>query len=147
VSLDHRIAARCVLALLCAIQGLATPIIDFNRTHATNPNWPGHARFHLVWQAISTALLSILEVALIWWPGRFVEQRFFLAVVITCIPLLAFLIAVIGRVLYDGTLSDPNGIPPARILVLGRVRRIDLNLAVVTAALLVLAVVVIIYKV
>ena len=75
----------------------------------------------------------------------FCRTAILLAVVITCLPLLAFLIAMIGRVLYDGSLSDPNGIPPVRMMILGRVRRMDLNVAAVTAALLVLAIIVIIY--
>ena len=143
--MDHRIAARILLAFLCASQGLATLAIDLNRTHATNPLWLRHAKFHLVWQVITAALLSALEIALICWRGPYGEQRFYLAAVLTGIPLLAFLTALISRKLYDGALSVPNGIPPVRIVILGSVRRIDLNEAAVTAALLVLAAIVIIY--
>jgi hypothetical protein len=77
--LHHALVARILLSLLCALQGLATLAIDFNRTHATNPAWTGHARFHVVWQSISVALLSILELALIWWHGPYQKDGFYLA--------------------------------------------------------------------
>jgi hypothetical protein len=137
--------ARGLLALLCAFQAIATVAIDLNQTHATNPLWPRHARFHLVWQVASTSLLSALEIALLWWPGPDIEQRFYLAAVLTCIPLLGFLTALISRKAFDGALSDPNGIPPARMRLFKRILRVDLNLAAVAAALLVLAVIVGIY--
>lgn len=138
--------ARGVLALLCTCQGVATLAIDLNRTHATNPEWPGHARFHLVWQAVSTSLLCGVEVALVWWRGADVELRFYLAAVLMCIPLLAFLAAVISRKMYGGALSDPNGIPPARVSISGKTFHVDVNLVAVLAALLVLAATLEIYR-
>jgi hypothetical protein len=138
--------ARGVLALLCTCQGVATLAIDLNRTHATNPEWPRHARFHLVWQTVSTSLLCALEVGLIWWRGLDAELRFYLAAALTCIPLLAFLAALISRKTYGGALSDPNGIPPARISILGKTLHVDLNLVAVVTALLVLAATLGIYR-
>jgi hypothetical protein len=44
---------------------VATLAIDFNKTRATNPVWTGHARFQVVWQSVSVALLSVLELVLI----------------------------------------------------------------------------------
>jgi hypothetical protein len=90
--------------------------------------------------------LSALEIALVWWPGPYVEQRFYLAVVLICIPLLAFLTAFAGRKIYDGALSDPNGIPPARIPIFGMVFYIDLNIVAVTAALMALAAILAIFN-
>ena len=95
---------------------------------------------------MSAALLAALEVALLCWPGPYSGPRFYLATVLTCIPLLAFLAAFVGRTLFGGTLSDANGIPPARLRLSGRVFPVDLNLAAVTAALLVLAVLVCMYS-
>jgi len=77
----HVSIARGLLAILCGAQGAATLGIDLNRTHATNPRWPGHARFHLVWQAASYAFLSLLEVALVLAAGPWPEQRFYLAAI------------------------------------------------------------------
>ena len=143
--MNHRTIARGLLALLCAFQGIATVGIDLSRTHATNPRWPRHARFHLVWQVATTSLLCALDIALLCWPGPSpglsMEQRFYLAAGLTCIPFLGFLTALISRKAYDGALSDPNGIPPARIRLLKKILHLDLNVVAVITALLVLAVV------
>jgi hypothetical protein len=119
--------------------GIATPAIGLSRTHAINPTWPRHARFHLVWQVATVFLMSVREVALIWWPGPYREPRFYLMVIVTSVPLLAFLIALIGWKAYDGALSDPNGIQPARLAIFGKIIQFDLNLVVAMAALFVLA--------
>jgi hypothetical protein len=137
--LEHRTLARTLLSLVCIGQGIATLAIDLNRTHASNPEWLRHARFHVVWQTFSTAMLSVLEIALVCWPGAYGEQRFYLAVVLTCLPLLAFFVAFFSRRLYGGALSDPNGIPPARLSLFGKVHLVDLNVVAVTVALPVVA--------
>ena len=143
--LNHAAFAQVSLSLLCTIQGLATLALDFNRTHATNPLWPGHARFHVVWQSVSVASFSILEVVLIWWQGPFQREGFYLASILAGVPPLGFLVAWLGRRIFKGTLSDPNGIPPARLTLRGRRISVDLNLVAVVAALLSLPVIVAIY--
>ena len=125
--MTHQAIACDLLAALCCLQGLATLVIDFNRTHATNPEWPGHARFHLVWQVTTIAGLTLLEVVLVLASGPFQEQRFYLAAVLAGIPMLSFFAAFIARCIYKGTLSDPNGMQPAIIKVRGSNLRIDLN--------------------
>jgi hypothetical protein len=47
--------------------------------------------------------------------------------------------------MYLGTLSDPNGIPPARVRAFGKTRDLDMNLVAVLAALVVVAVIVPLY--
>lgn len=143
--MDHRTLACGLLTVLCGVQGIATLAIDLNRTHAANPEWPGHARFHLVWQVMTAALLSAFEVALLWWSGPAEPRRFFLVLFLASVPCLAFLIALLSRRIYGGSLSDPNGIPRARI-ALGRiVFHADLNLVAVLAALVSLALITAIY--
>src|SRR6185437_6043097 len=109
--------ARCIVSAIAAGQGIAPLFIDLNRTHATNPLWPGHARFHVVWQAFTVLPSSAIAVALLWWPGAAVRNRFYLAALLTAASLAGFLIAVLARPLYGGTLHDPNGIQPLRLHV------------------------------
>ena len=136
--MTHAAIARWLLALLCGAQGVATLAIDLNRTHATNPLWPGHARFHLVWQAISYGLFSLLEMALILTSGPFPEQRFYLAALLASIPMLSCLTACVWRMTYGGAMFDPNGILPVAVRVFGSELHIDLNLTAEVAALLML---------
>jgi hypothetical protein len=143
--LSHVVLARIALSLLCALQGLATLAIDFNRTHATNPTWTGHARFHVVWQGFSVVLMSVLELALIWFPGHYQKDAFYLAVLLTAVSPAAFVVALAGRKIFGGTLWDPNGIPPVRPTILGVRRSIDLNVAAVVAALVCLGIIIAIY--
>ena len=136
--MTHASIARWMLALLCGAQGAGTLAVDLNRTHATNPQWTRHARFHLVWQAISYALLSLLEIVLILAAGPGREQRFYLAAALAAVPMLSCLAASMSRKIYGGALSDPPGIPPRTVVVFGSRLQIDLNLAVEAVALLVL---------
>ncbi len=138
--------ARISLSFLCAIQGMATLAIDLNRTHAANPAWTGHARFHVVWQSASVALLSVLELALIWMRGPYREGGFYLASLLAAVSPLGFLIACATRRIFAGALSDPNGIPPFRGTLFGVDISIDMNLVAVVAALLTVAAVLVLYR-
>jgi hypothetical protein len=144
--LDHLLLARSSLSSLCAIQAIATVAIDFNRTHATNPLWTGHARFHVVWQSSTVVFLSALELVLVWWPGPYADHRFYLAALLAAASPMGFLAAFASRRLFGGTLSDPNGIPLARLHLFGRVRFIDMNLVAVIGALVSLTAMIAIYR-
>jgi hypothetical protein len=134
--------ARDLLAALCLLQGLATVAIDLNHTHATNPDWTGHARFHLVWQTAAFAWLALLEVPLILVGGPLQDQRFYLASVLAGVPMLGFFTAFFARRIYKGTLSDPNGMPSLKIKVRGSTVCIDLNLVAEAGGILTLAAIV-----
>ena len=144
--MNHVLLARIALSSLCVIQAIATVAIDFNRTHATNPLWTGHARFHVVWQSSTVVLLSGLEVVLVWRSGSYADAGFYLAALLAGLSPLGFLTAFVSRRMFGGTLSDPNGIPPARVRVLGKVREVDANLVAVVVAVVVLVAIVTIYR-
>lgn len=144
--MDHRWVARVGLSLLCGVQGIATLALDLNRTHATNPEWARHARFHVVWQSIAVALASVVELGLLWsgWVGG--ETGFYLAMLLASLSPIAFLLSFATMRWFGGALSDPNGIPPVRV-VLGRRRiNLDMNLVAVVAALLTMGVLVLMYQ-
>ena len=144
--MTHEVMARALLAALCSAQGIATLAIDLNRTHATNPLWLRHARFHLVWQAASYALLAAVEVVLVLAPGPLVEQRFDPAATLAGIPMLGCFAAFFFRKMYGGALFDPNGIHPVQITLAQRVISLDLNLAAEIGGALMLTAVVILFS-
>lgn len=132
--------ARWIVSAVAAGQGIAPLFIDLNRTHSTNPLWAGHARFHLVQQVFTLLPAAAVEVALAWWPGAAMRERFYLAALLTAMPLGGFLIATVTRKLYGGTLHDANGIQPARVHLGSREIVFDLNVPIViTAAVLLIA--------
>ena len=144
--MTHRELARGLLAGFCALQGVATIALDMNRTHASNPVWLRHARFHVVWQTGIVAVLAVMEIVLLYSTHPLPSERFYLVVVLTSVPVAAFFAALVTRRIYGGALSDPNGIPPLRIQYRRAIWRFDMSLVAEVIAVLVLAYVVWIYR-
>ena len=109
---DHLLLARILFTLMTAGYAVATIIADFNATHATNPKWTGHARFHVVWQITSYIGLGLLSLVLIWWPGPLAVERLYLAAIMGAIVYAAFFIAVVTMPVYGGAAYDDNGYQP-----------------------------------
>jgi hypothetical protein len=101
-----------LFTLMTAGYAVATVIADFNATHATNPRWTPHARFHVVWQITSYVGFGLLSLALIWWPGPLAIERLYLAAIMGAIVYAAFFIAVVTMPLYGGGAYDDNGYQP-----------------------------------
>lgn len=140
------LAARCMVSAIAAGQGILPVFIDLNRTHATNPLWPGHARFHLVQQVFTLLPAALIEVALLWCPGPAARARFYLVALLTATSLAGFLVAAVTRSLYGGTLHDPNGIQPLRMHFGSREFVFDMNVPIVAAASILLIGAVVIFS-
>ena len=136
--MSSSLLARLMLTALAAGQGITPLFIDLNQTHATNPLWPGHARFHVVWQTFGLFFTGVLGVGLIWWPPAESREHFYLVAIVTAVPMLGFFVALFTRKMYAGTLHDPNGIQPVRIRIGTRVREFDMNAVLVIAGAVVL---------
>ena len=130
--------ARAIVTAIAGGQGIMPVLIDLNRTHATNPLWTGHARFHLVQQVFTLLPAAAIELALLWYPGVAIHARFYLAALLTATSLAGFLVAVCAQPLYGGTLHDPNGIQPLRLRIGSRLIVFDLNVPIVLLAAILL---------
>ena len=140
------VVARLIVTSIAAGQGIVPVFIDLNRTHATHPLWPGHARFHLVQQVFTLLPAAAIEMALLWWPGPLLAGRFYIAAVFTATPLAGFLIAALARPLYGGALHDPNGIQPVRLHIGSRQMVFDMNVPIVVAASVLLIAAVVLFS-
>ncbi len=95
--------------------GLVPLIADLNTTHALNPEWPLHARFHVVTPALTGAAIAGVALFLLWTPHLERRVGVCLAVVLSCCVLCAFFVSALFRSFYGGALSDAEGgIPKAR---------------------------------
>ena len=109
---DGNWLARIFLTLATLGYGLATIKADFNKTHATNPLWTPHARFHVVWQILSYSGVALNALALIWLKGPLPKERLYIAAALSVAVYGAFFVAVFARPLFGGPLYDENGYVP-----------------------------------
>jgi hypothetical protein len=126
--------ARAIVTAIAGAQGIMPVFIDLNPTHATNPLWTGHARFHLVQHVFTLLPAAAIELALLWYPGAAFHVRFYVAALLTATSLAGFLVAVIARPLYGGMLHDTNGIQPLRLRIGAQLIVFDLNVPIVLLA-------------
>ena len=59
------ITARILLTLAALGFSAITIMADLNKTHASNPLWTPHARFHVVWQVLSYSGIGLIALYLI----------------------------------------------------------------------------------
>jgi Family of unknown function (DUF6640) len=136
---DLNLLARVLLTLVTAGYAFATIKADFNKTHATNPKWTPHARFHVVWQITSYAGFGLLALALIWWPGPAATERLTLVAVMAAIVYAAFFVALFTMPIYGGAAYDDNGYRPfvAPVPVIARLWDVNVTIFCVQTVLLV----------
>ena len=101
--------ARILLSITALGYGVGTIKADFNQTHATNPAWTPHARFHVVWQILSYSGIAAIALYLIWARGPMAAERLYLAAAFSVVIYGAFFAAVFARPLFKGALYDRNG--------------------------------------
>jgi hypothetical protein len=125
---DHLIA-RLLLTLNTLGYGLAPVFADFNKTHATNPLWTPHARFHVVWQVSSYCGVGLIALWLIWSAGP--AGKLWLAVALAVAMYAGFFATVFSMPRFGGSVADANGIPPlATLQVGGKPLALDANVTV-----------------
>ena len=44
---DQNLIPRIIFTVISVVLTIGPTIADFNKTHATHPDWTGHARFHV----------------------------------------------------------------------------------------------------
>jgi hypothetical protein len=140
LAFDANLFARILLSVVTIGYGFVTVLADFNKTHATNPQWTPHARFHVVWQISSYVGFGLLALTLLWWPGPYAIERLYLAALMAAIVYAAFFVAVIAMPIYGGGAYDKNGYLPFAAPVPVIAKRWDLNITVFSVLSIILIV-------
>jgi hypothetical protein len=131
--------ARALLTLTTLGYSLVPVLADFNKTHATNPRWTPHARFHVVWQVSSYCGVGVIALYLIWSAGP--AGKLWLAVALAAAMYAGFFATALLMPRFGGNLADTNGVPPiATVNIGGRPLAFDANVTVFCAQVAVLAV-------
>lgn len=115
---------------------------DLHPSHATNPLWTGHARYHVVWQVLSYACLGILNLYLIWYNPS-IENLILSAAILGCI-IIGFFLTALSVKRFGGKFYDENGyVPFARPKLFGKTIEMDVNATgfIVFAAVLIISMV------
>ena len=103
------LAGKILITISTIIYGLAPLFVDLNKTHATNPLWTGHSRFHVVWQVMITFCIAILSLYFLWIRSYEIEN-IVIAFILGLSVLGSFLLNVCLMKFYGGTLADKNGV-------------------------------------
>ena len=133
--LEYIFISKILISLVFLGFGLVAPLIDFNESHATNPLWTGHARFHLVWQVSAMILTSIIAFLLLWFFESFISLIIVFS--LAYLWIFSFFASLVSMKIYDGKLNDINGVPPIEINLASRKIVIDRNVHAISGAFLV----------
>jgi hypothetical protein len=109
---NRLLLAQIGLTLVTIGYSALTAKADFNKTHATNPLWTGHARFHIVWQITSYVGFAVMALFLIWSPGANAQERLYLAAAFAAVIYGAFFVTLFSMPFYGGRAYDDNGYRP-----------------------------------
>ncbi len=122
------LAPKIIFSFIAIAIAIGPMVADFNKTHATNPLWTPHARFHVVWQVLSQAGVSAVILYLIWAPSSTPLTHAWLAAILNYVWGASFYCTLASMSLFEGSLKDVNGIKPFRFNILGNLWVVDTNL-------------------
>lgn len=97
-------ALKIFVTLTAFIFVVLLPVLEVGPSHVFNPDWPGHARLHEVWQLLSNATFALFAVWLVWRQGKPLYAAF-----ISLVLNGSFLVAYAARAGYGGTMKHSDG--------------------------------------
>ncbi len=125
---DALLVPRLLFTVVAVMISVGSIIADFNKTHATNPLWTPHARFHVVWQVLSQTGVSLVILWLLWSGAADYRVHIWVAAILNYVWIASFYATLVSMPLYGGALKDVNGIKPFRFNIFGKIYLVDTNL-------------------
>ncbi|NJS13864.1 MAG: hypothetical protein HC788_03615 [Sphingopyxis sp.] len=95
---------RILLTLSVSVLGLLVPYLEYSPTHIFNPDWPGHAKLHDVWQLMTNSTLSGAAAYLAW-----TRDDLRTAARLGLVAPLAFLLSYLLMDHYGGSMVNSDG--------------------------------------
>jgi hypothetical protein len=127
------LAAKILLTVVTLGYSFIPAIADFNKTHATNPKWLPHARYHVVWQVMSYICMALIALYLIWGSADAVGLAgLWLAAGLAASAYIGFFAAALAKPLYGSAQYDANGVLPVNVPIGGKRVAFDVNMTVFT---------------
>jgi small-conductance mechanosensitive channel len=131
-SIETIIVGKVILSFVAIALSIGPVLVDYNESHASNPLWTGHARFHLVWQVCALAMSGLMVLSLMWLIPTY--TNLLISISLLYMWIICFFIACFSMSLYGGKLNDVNGVPPIKTSFFGKQIEIDHNLSGITGA-------------
>jgi hypothetical protein len=95
---------RVLLTLSVSVLGLLVPFLEYSPSHILNPDWPGHAKLHNVWQLITNSTLSATAVYFAW-----TRTDLRAAARLGIVAPAGFLVSYFAMGLYGGSMVNSDG--------------------------------------
>lgn len=95
---------RILLTLSVSVLGLLVPYLEYSPTHIFNPDWPGHAKLHDVWQLITNSAFAAAAAWLAW-----TRTDLRLGARLGLVAPVAFLVSYFTMDLYGGSMVNSDG--------------------------------------